>query len=241
MAHLDNHIEAVTEHLVALDNFKTSLLQRAFRPDGCGQVMRLGDLFTLEYGRALRKEVRASGSIQVFGSAGPTGFHDVPNFLSAGIVVGRKGVDSRSSFMTPIRSDLDVVRLGYSGWGGAGAVRWAPGSHWVIDTAYEVKPVSDSIGLRFLFWLLVHANLPKVATKTTLPGLSREAVYSIKVAVADAIDLHIEAIEELDRTQIANISEAHTLTVLRSSLLQGLLIGEISINSVYDRLLCEVA
>ena len=53
--------------------------------------VRLGDVITMNYGKALTSVNRTPGSIPVYSSAGITGYHNNPLVDGEGIIVGRKG------------------------------------------------------------------------------------------------------------------------------------------------------
>ena len=175
MSAVDAHIEALSEESNRLDATRVVQLEAVLDRAGPGSITRLGDLVELVYGRALRAEDRLLGPVPVFGAAGTAGMHTEANSgVTMPIIVGRKGADART-FRSPVRDEDSSSR----GWGGAGSVRWCTEPHWVIDTAYAVlnKTGMDD---RALYWLLVAADLPRVATKTTLPGLSRARCMASK-------------------------------------------------------------
>src|SRR5437016_4492081 len=72
----------------------------------------LGSRVELAYGRGLREEDRNSGDVDVYGSNGRVGSHDVALVNGPGILIGRKGT--------------------------IGAVHYAPRPFWPIDTVYYV-------------------------------------------------------------------------------------------------------
>ncbi len=113
--------------------------------------IKLGDLLSLEYGRALRKDMRdGAGSIPVAGSNGVDGYHTHLLVNGPGIVVGRKG--------------------------SAGKVTWFDTDFWPIDTAYFVQPRVDCC-MRWLYYLLNHLRLDRLAITTGVPGLNRDDAY----------------------------------------------------------------
>jgi type I restriction enzyme S subunit len=108
------------------------------------------------YGEALAREVRSDGDVPVVGSGGISGSHSTSNTQGPAIVVGRKG-----SF---------------------GSVTWVEDDCFVIDTAYEVRPLSDDeVDRRWLFYALQSVDLRGVSRDVGVPGLSREAAYGILV------------------------------------------------------------
>lgn len=93
------------------------------------EVMKLGNVLELNYGKALKKEDRRDGEYPVFGSSGIVGTHDTALVKGPGIIVGRKG--------------------------NVGSVFWCDDDFFVIDTAYFV---TSSLPLRFLFYVLPTLN-----------------------------------------------------------------------------------
>lgn len=84
-------------------------------------VVSVGDAIELRYGKALKADDRAGGSVAVVGSSGVVGWHDVPLIEGPSIVVGRKG--------------------------NVGSIIWLDGPSWPIDTTYFVR---TQLPLRFV-------------------------------------------------------------------------------------------
>jgi len=85
----------------------------------------LGDSITLNYGKALKAEIRVDGDYPVYGSSGIVGTHEKPLVQGPSIVLGRKG--------------------------NVGSVYWSSKSFYPIDTVYFVSPESSSL---YLFYAL---------------------------------------------------------------------------------------
>jgi type I restriction enzyme S subunit len=85
----------------------------------------IGDVATLNYGKALKEENRLEGTTPVYGSSGVVGSHSEALVHGLGIVVGRKG--------------------------NVGSVFWSDTPFWPIDTVYFVSPEESSL---FLFHCL---------------------------------------------------------------------------------------
>ena len=137
----------------------------------------LGMRILLAYGSGLREEDRESGDIDVYGSNGVVGSHTHALKNGPGILVGRKGT--------------------------VGAIHYAPGPFWPIDTVYYVVPRRED-NLRFLLHLLDYLPLQYLNAATGVPGLSRRDAYSLlgvfppleeQAAIArilDAVDAALE-------------------------------------------------
>jgi len=228
---LDSHRQLLDSELRASNELKAEILARSFDRGRPGRVIAGRDAFLVEYGKALKASDRKPGSVKVFGAAGPVGRHDQALRGTAGIVVGRKGVDSRASLGCPIRRDESLPEDAYEGWGGAGAVRWAATPHWVIDTAFTVKPIAHELSADMAYWMLVHADLPRLATQTTLPGLSREAIYGLDFYWPDSFAESVEILEAFDDYEANLVVEISALSRYRSELLERIMAQQVDLSS----------
>ena len=85
----------------------------------------LGESITLNYGKALKAEIRVEGDYAVYGSSGIVGTHEKPLVQGPAIILGRKG--------------------------NVGSVYWSSKSFYPIDTVYFVSTESSSL---YLFYAL---------------------------------------------------------------------------------------
>lgn len=115
----------------------------------------LKERLELQYGRALREEDRRKGDVEVYGSNGKVGTHNVQWLDAPGVLVGRKGT--------------------------VGAVNYANKPYWPIDTVYYLKPLSDD-HFRYLYYLLDYLPLKSLNAATGVPGLSRRDAYALNGA-----------------------------------------------------------
>jgi type I restriction enzyme S subunit len=116
--------------------------------------LRLGEIISLEYGRALPTEIRTGEGYPVVGSSGLSGRHRKALIDGPGVIVGRKGT--------------------------VGSIIWCDEPSWPIDTTYWVKP-HDELNLRWLYWKLKTLGLERMYSSTGVPGLSREEAYEVRV------------------------------------------------------------
>jgi type I restriction enzyme S subunit len=118
---------------------------------------QLGELVSLEYGKALKSEERSeNGRYPVYGSNGIVGSFDEAVVKHATIVVGRKGA-------------IGEAHLALKGC-------------WPIDTAfYTVLRQPGIISLPFLLLWFRSVNLKSLAITATIPGLNRDTLYAQKV------------------------------------------------------------
>ena len=167
-------------------------------PDGW-RMVRLADVFTLEYGVSLPERKRRPGEVPVLGSAGIVGFHSESAVEGPGVVVGRKG--------------------------SIGSVTWIDEAFVPIDTTYYVCPNPLCADLRWLYYVLGRENLSVLNRATGVPGLNRDDVYALRRpipsmpeqrAIADVLDSIDAAIERTEAVIAAT-------EILRDSLLHELL------------------
>ena len=160
----------------------------------------LGDRIDLAYGSGLREEDREPGDVDVWGSNGVVGSHREALVDGPGILVGRKGT--------------------------VGAVHYATGPFWPIDTVYYVLTRAGD-DLRFLHYLLDFLPLKFLNAATGVPGLSRRDVYALRgvfppieeqaaiARILDAVDTAIErtraVVEQaqvLERSVLENVFDS---------------------------------
>ena len=116
------------------------------------KTYRLGDICTLNYGKALTATNRVAGDIPVYSSAGITGSHNVALVQSKGIIVGRKG--------------------------SVGTVYYSDQPFYCIDTAYYILPDDEKYDFKWLYYRLKSLHLDKLNEDSAVPGLNRETAYA---------------------------------------------------------------
>jgi len=97
-------------------------------PEGWEQKT-LGECITLNYGKALKAEIRVDGEYPVYGSSGIVGSHEKPLVKGPAVILGRKG--------------------------NVGSVYWSSKSFYPIDTVYFVDTESSSL---YLYYALKHMH-----------------------------------------------------------------------------------
>ncbi len=110
-----------------------------------------GKEISLEYGKAIRGYKNAIAPYRVFGTNGPIGWTEAPSAPGPGIILGRKGA--------------------YRG------VHFSREPFFVIDTAYYVKPKSEELDMRWLYYAIIHYNLGEIDDGSPIPSTTRAAVY----------------------------------------------------------------
>ncbi len=121
------------------------------------QHLKLGDLITLNYGKALKAEDRKPGNVPVFSSAGQTGTHDQCLVNSEGIIIGRKGT--------------------------VGKVYYSAEPFCCIDTAYYITPKPEIYNFQYLYYMLQILGLEELNEDSAVPGLNRDTAYNQEVTL----------------------------------------------------------
>jgi len=122
--------------------------------------MKIKDRLEFLYGFAVRVDDEPKGIYPVFGSNGITGYIDNYKIKGPGVIVGRKG--------------------------SVGKVSFSEENFTPTDTAYYLNIVDNEIDdLKFWYYYLPLLGLEKLNTHSSVPGLSREIAYTLKVNPPD--------------------------------------------------------
>lgn len=197
---LDDKIAANDRVLCATDELCAAEVKAAAY---AGAWMQLRDLLRLHYGKALPAPQREHGKAVVYGSGGPTGVHSVALVDRPGVVIGRKGT--------------------------VGAVYWADGPHFPIDTTYYVQSLNADDEV--LYYLLRSIRLRDLNSDSAVPGLNREEAYSQRVRVPSLqkrADLSV-SLRVRFLWMAARRRESSQLTATRNELLPLLMSGRIRV------------
>jgi len=173
LSSLDELITAHSQKLDALKKHKKGLMQQLFPAEGetvptlrfpefrdAGEWVEksLGEIISLEYGSPLPEKKRNGGLIPVVGSNGIVGYHDNALVNAPAIVVGRKG--------------------------SAGQINWIVSDCYPIDTTFYVKNKDSQNYLMFFLKLtLEKSKLEDFKDNGAVPGINRNEIYSIKMAL----------------------------------------------------------
>lgn len=166
---------------------------------------RLGEIITINYGKALPERERVSGNIPVYSSAGATGWHNHYLVNSCGIVIGRKGT--------------------------IGTIYWVSEPFYCIDTAFYITPKDSKYDLIFIYYLLQTLNLHELNEDSAVPGLNRNTVYSQEILVPrdELVDKFLILANTVMLKIQTNITQIRTLQKLRDTLLPKLISGEVRV------------
>jgi len=167
------------------------------------ETKRLGDLFSLQYGKPMKESDRVeSGVIPVYGSNGVVGYTFTELTSCPTIIVGRKGA--------------------------AGSVHHSPTGCWPIDTTFYIE-FDDYTESLFYYYLLQCAGLDRIKSDSAVPGLNRADAYALMITVPSKEErIQIaEILLSIDQeiTYLTNSLDKHKL--LKQAMMQELLTGRI--------------
>ncbi|WP_367371414.1 restriction endonuclease subunit S [Pediococcus parvulus] len=124
------------------------------------KLVKLGDIISLNYGKALTKKNRIPGDVPVYGSSGITDYHDKPLVDAPSLIIGRKG--------------------------SIGSVFLSEVPFYPIDTTYFAKESDlNGLDLHFAYYFLKFLPLSEMNTDSAIPGLNRNNFYSLDVVIPD--------------------------------------------------------
>jgi type I restriction enzyme S subunit len=142
-------------------------------PNGWSQT-RLGEILEFKYGKSLPGKARVPGRYGVYGSNGPVGTHTNAITAAPAIIVGRKG--------------------------SIGEVHFSETSCFPIDTTYFIDDF-DVCTPRFAEYLLKSLPLSDLNRATAIPGLNRDDVYALTVALPPLLEQQRIATKLISLTQ----------------------------------------
>jgi len=120
-------------------------------------VVSVKDICELKYGKALKASARSDAGYPVVGAGGVVGAHAEALIGGPSIVVGRKG--------------------------SIGSLTYLVEPSWPIDTTYYVTESGTEADLRWLYWALQSLGLNGMNKSAAVPGLNREDVYRLALAL----------------------------------------------------------
>jgi type I restriction enzyme S subunit len=171
-------------------------------------VIKLKYVTKLAYGDSLPTENREEeGEVDVFGSNGKVGTHNVANTLSPVIIVGRKG--------------------------SYGKVTYSDKKCFAIDTTYYIDNRCTKSNIKWLYYSLMVLELDKNSQDTGVPGLSREYAYNKyvpvptvneQVAIANFLDQKTAEIDGLiaDKEKFIELLQEKRQAIITEAVTKGL-------------------
>ncbi|MFH8119953.1 MAG: restriction endonuclease subunit S [Candidatus Aenigmatarchaeota archaeon] len=213
---VDEAIQKVDEIIAKTERLKKGLMQKLltkgighkeFKDTEIGripkewEVVKVGEILSLQYGKGLPERERVFGQYPVVGSNGIVDYHTQALVKGPGIVVGRKGT--------------------------IGAVSWIDRDFWPIDTTYYVKPKTTNISLRWLFYELTYLNPARFHLADVVPGLKKELVYSLKMPFPPLLEQEkiAEILSTIDKKLEFERKRKEKLEKIKKGLMNDLLTG----------------
>ena len=175
------------------------------------EVKRLKFVCQLNYGDSLQKENRVGGDIDVYGSNGIVGTHNIAITNSSTIIIGRKG--------------------------SIGEINFSANSCYPIDTTYYIDNLTTSENLRWIYYLLQTLELNRLNQDSAVPGLSRETVYQIKLPIPKKEEqTQISEFLDKETTQFDELisksqSQVNLLQEKRQALITSTVTGKIDVRN----------
>jgi type I restriction enzyme S subunit len=169
-----------------------------FREAHGWDVKSMGDLIFLEYGASLPEHSRCAGLIPVVGSNGVVGYHDEALIEGPAIVIGRKG--------------------------SVGQVTWIESDCFPIDTTFYVTNKNPENSMQFLYRVLQLSKLEQRRDPGAVPGLNRNEVHSLKIAVPEEAEQQkiADCLASLDEVIAAQAQKMEALKTYKRGLMQQL-------------------
>lgn len=138
-------------------------------------LVELGEICELKYGKSLKKDNRVTGKYPVYGSNGIVGYHNDFIVKAPFIVVGRKG--------------------------SAGEVVFSEKHGFPIDTTFYIERDIDSkFNIKYLYHILKDDILKNLNTQAGVPGLNRNDAYKIKIPLPP-LEIQKEIVAEIEGYQ----------------------------------------
>lgn len=168
-------------------------------PSGWGRE-KIGDILTLNYGKALKADDRIPGAVSVYGSSGIVGTHNKDLVEGPGIIVGRKG--------------------------NVGAVYWAPKEFWPIDTVYFVSSGQSNL---YLYYALQYAGFINTDVAVPGLNREMAYSRKLLTPATSILDRFLKEVRPI-RSQIEKLDEYNTkLERARDILSPRLMNGDITV------------
>jgi type I restriction enzyme, S subunit len=161
----------------------------------------LGDFITLQRGFDLPTSQRKKGNIPIVSSSGISGWHSCAKVSEPGVVTGR--------------------------YGSIGKVHFVEQDYWPLNTTLFVKNFHGNFP-KFVYYQLHTIKLESFNDKTSVPGVNRNQLHSIRLAYPNTEEqVEIASIlTTTDRKILAELKWKLALETLFNTLLHHLMTGK---------------
>ena len=160
----------------------------------------LKEILTLNYGKALKADLRVPGVFPVYGSSGVVGSHNKPLVKAPGIVVGRKG--------------------------NVGSIYWVNKDYWSIDTVYFVNSEESNL---YLYHALQNVSFINTDVAVPGLNRDMAYSREVLLPIENILNLFLEEVEPI-QLQIERLTEYNKkLSEARDILLPRLMNGGLTV------------
>ena len=168
-------------------------------PEGWGNKP-IKEIITLNYGKALKADLRVHGVFPVYGSSGVVGSHNKLLVKAPGIVVGRKG--------------------------NVGSIFWVSKDYWPIDTVYFVNPEESNL---YLYHALQNVSFINTDVAVPGLNRDMAYSRELLLPIDNILKLFLEEVDPI-QLQIEQLTEYNKkLSEARDILLPRLMNGELTV------------
>ena len=175
----------------------------------CWEVVRLGNVATLQRGMDLSSDKRLPGTIPVYGANGIHGFHNYSPIDGPGVITGRSG--------------------------SIGLIHYSESSFWPLNTTLYVKDFHGN-SERYIYYLLSNLRLERFAASTGVPSLNRNFVHPTPVCISPLAEQQaiVALLDGVERAIGREREERDGLQSLKASAADALLTGRVRVASEDD-------
>ncbi|WP_288377114.1 restriction endonuclease subunit S [uncultured Pseudomonas sp.] len=168
-------------------------------PEGWSKV-KIGQVLTLNYGKALKADDRVEGDFPVYGSSGMVGTNIKSLVAGPGIIVGRKG--------------------------NVGAIYWSTKDYWPIDTVYFISKEESNL---YIYYALQYAQFINTDVAVPGLNRDMAYSRKILIPSDSVLKSFLNEVQPI-RTQIEKLEEYNAkLSCARDLLLPRLMNGDITV------------
>ncbi|MGI9059470.1 MAG: restriction endonuclease subunit S [Ktedonobacteraceae bacterium] len=171
-------------------------------PEGW-EVVKLGEVIELAYGKALKADMRVVGNILVYGSGGVIGYHNEGIVKGPGIIVGRKG--------------------------NVGSVFWSDNDFFPIDTVFFVR---SNVCLHYIYYNLQDQHFVNNDAAVPGLNRNQAYLLPFLLPDGPILSIFQEFIDPLFRQKQVLIKKNANLRQTRDLLLPKLIAGEVDVEGL---------
>lgn len=165
------------------------------------EFSKLGNVAELQRGFDLPSTKRIDGNIPIVSSSGVSGYHNEYKVEKPGIVTGR--------------------------YGSIGNVYYVEENFWPLNTSLWVKNFHSNYP-KFIYYLLSSFDFKKFSDKTGVPGVNRNDLHAVKVAVPPLLEQKkiVKILSTWDKAISTTERLIENSTQQKKALMQQLLTGK---------------